>query len=160
MTAGSSSIPAVQSLLRALACGRRAAEAGTALGEGAEAIAASARSLLTVELDSVLAGQARRRFAERAEVEVVEGDWRDVLPQHGPFEFLFLDGGAWKGRPYEDGPVAVALLAKGGILLIDDMTPNRSGPDSVRSFIFEHEELEACEVLTTPQTAALVAVRR
>jgi predicted O-methyltransferase YrrM len=42
MTAGGSSIPEVQRLLRVLATGRRVAEAGTAFGEGAAAMADTA----------------------------------------------------------------------------------------------------------------------
>ena len=51
MTGGGSSIPKVQRLLAVLATGRRAAEVGTAFGEGADAIASTAASLVTVEID-------------------------------------------------------------------------------------------------------------
>ena len=160
MTGGSSSIPAVQRLLRVLAFGRRAAEAGTALGDGADAISSTARSLVTVELDPDLAAAARRRFVERSDVEVVEGDWRHVLPARGPFELLFLDGGGWKRHPHADGPLAVELLVEGGLLVVDDMTPSWEGADPVREFVFGHASLVAAEILTTPETSALVAVRR
>ncbi len=51
MTVGGSSISEVQSLLSTLAVGKRCAEAGTAFGKGAEAMARTARSLVTVEID-------------------------------------------------------------------------------------------------------------
>src|SRR5205085_552097 len=51
VTAGGSSLPAVQRLLAVLAVGRRCAETGTAFGEGAAAIASTAASLVTVERD-------------------------------------------------------------------------------------------------------------
>jgi predicted O-methyltransferase YrrM len=159
VTAGSSSRPEVQRLLRVLAAGRRAAEAGTALGEGAAAIASTAASLVTVELDPFLAGAAAQRFAGRPEIDVVCGDWRDELPPRGPFGLLFLDGGGWKRTVETDGPLAVDLLTPGGILVVDDMTPSWEGPDPVRAFVLEHPALVATEVLTTPDTSALIAVR-
>jgi len=48
---GGSSIRAVQALLRALAAGRDVAEIGTAFGEGAAAMAETARRVVTVERD-------------------------------------------------------------------------------------------------------------
>jgi predicted O-methyltransferase YrrM len=51
MTAGGWSLPEVQRLLAVLAAGRRCAEVGSAFGEGAAAIASTAASLATVELD-------------------------------------------------------------------------------------------------------------
>jgi predicted O-methyltransferase YrrM len=63
VTDGGSSIPAVQALLRVLAAGRRVAEIGTAFGEGAAAIAETARELVTVELDPARAAVARERLA-------------------------------------------------------------------------------------------------
>ena len=160
MTAGSSSIPEVRRLLAVLASGRRAAEVGTALGDGADAIASSARALVTVEVDRTLAMAAQARFAAHAHVEVVCGDWREVLPARAPFEFLFLDGGGWKQRPREEGQLAIDLLVAGGILLVDDMTPDRPGPDPVREFVFSHQQLIATEILTTRDAAALIAIRR
>jgi hypothetical protein len=41
----------------------------------------------------------------------------------------------------------------------DDLTPGREGPDSVRELLFNQPELVAVEVLLTPQTAAVLAVR-
>jgi predicted O-methyltransferase YrrM len=51
MTGGGSSLLAVQALLRLLATGRDCAELGTAFGEGAAALAETARSVVTVERD-------------------------------------------------------------------------------------------------------------
>ena len=51
VTDGGSSLPAVQALLRVLAAGHRVAEIGTAFGEGAAAMAETARELVTVEID-------------------------------------------------------------------------------------------------------------
>ena len=160
MTGGGSSIPEVRRLLATLATGRRCAEAGTAFGEGAAALASSASSVVTVELDPQRAEVARRRLADLENVELVEGDWRAELPGRGPFGLVFLDGGGFKHTPGEDGPLAVELLERGGILVVDDFTPGRTDPDAARCFLLEPPALVATEILTTPGAAAIVAVRR
>ena len=53
MTGGGSSIHEIQRLLAVLAVGRRVAEAGTAFGDETEAMAQTAKSVVTVELDPV-----------------------------------------------------------------------------------------------------------
>jgi predicted O-methyltransferase YrrM len=90
-------------------------------------------------------------------VKLLVGDWAELLPPRGPFELLFMDGAAWKG----DRAVAARMLelvAPGGLAVVDDLTPGY-GPDPVRDFFFGHSELAAVEILTTPETAALLATR-
>lgn len=156
MTAGGSSLPEVRRLLAVLATGRRVAEAGTGFGEAAAAMAETAASVVTVELDPDRAAVAVSRLARFPHVEVLVGDWREHLPPRGPFELLFLDGGGFKRTPFEDGDVAIGLLEPGALLVLDDMTPGRRAPDPVREWAFGHPELQATEVLTTPDTAALL----
>jgi predicted O-methyltransferase YrrM len=158
MTAGGSSIPEVQRLLAVLAAGKRSAELGTAFGEGAAAIASTAASLVTVERDLERVAAARKRLAGLANVELIEGDWRDALPQRAPFEFLFLDSGDWKEEPFRQR--ALDLVEPGGLLFKDDLTPDRPGPDPLRDWFFGHPSLVASEILTTPQTAAIIATKR
>jgi predicted O-methyltransferase YrrM len=158
LTGGGSSIPAVQRLLGVLAAGRRCAEAGTAFGEGAAAIASTAASLVTVEIDPERATIARTQLAGLGNVELLEGDWRELLPSHGPFELVFLDGGGVKHEPEEHLPHAVALLERNGLLVLDDFTPGRDHDDA-RKAIFSHPDLVAVEILTTPESAAIVAAR-
>jgi predicted O-methyltransferase YrrM len=155
VTGGGSSIPEVQRLLAVLSAGKRCAEIGTAFGEGAAAIASTARSLVTVESDTERVQIAAERLAGFGNAELLTGDWRDHLPARGPFELLFFDG----GRLHE-APDAVDLLAPGGLLVKDDLTPDWQGPDPVRELLFGHPELVAVEILTTPATAAVIAVRR
>jgi predicted O-methyltransferase YrrM len=155
VTGGGSSLPEVQRLLSVLAAGRRCAETGTAFGEGAAAIASTAASLVTVEQDPERAAVARERLAGLENVELFVGDWRDVLPDRAPFDFLFFDAGR-----FDEAPDAVDLLVTGGLLLKDDLTPGRPGPDPVRELLFGHPELVAVEIMTTPETAAVVAARR
>jgi predicted O-methyltransferase YrrM len=155
LTGGGSSLPAVQRLLAVLAAGRRCAETGTAFGEGAAAIASTAESLVTVESDPERAAVAAERLREFANVELVVGDWREELPRRGPFAFLFFDAGR-----LDESPEAIELLETGGLFLKDDLTPNRPGPDPVRELLFNHPDLVAAEILTTPTTAAIVAIRK
>jgi predicted O-methyltransferase YrrM len=158
MTAGGSSLPEVQRLLAVLAAGKRCAEMGTAFGEGAAAIASTAASLVTVELDPERAAAARERLAGLDNVELVEGDWRDVLPQRAPFELLFLDSGDWKEEPFRQQ--ALDLVEPGGLLVKDDLTPGRPGPDPLRDWFFGHPDLVATEILTMPAAAAILATKR
>jgi predicted O-methyltransferase YrrM len=156
VTGGGSSLPEVQRLLAVLSAGRRCAETGTAFGEGAAAIASTAASLVTVERDPDRAAVARERLRELANVELVLGDWRDVLPARAPFDFLFFDAGR-----LEESPEVVDLLAPGGLLLKDDLTPGRRvDGDPVRELLFGHPHLVAAEILSSPTTAAVIAVRR
>jgi predicted O-methyltransferase YrrM len=155
VTGGGSSLPEVQRLLAVLAAGRRCAETGTAFGEGAAAIASTAVSLVTVERDPERAAVARERLQGLDHVELFVGDWRDVLPERAPFDFLFFDAGR-----LDEAPEVIDLLTPGGLLLKDDLTPGRPGPDPVRELLFGHPELVAVEILTTPDTGAVLAVRR
>ena len=159
MTAGGSSIPEVQQLLSVLAAGRRCAEAGTAFGEGAVAMAETASSVVTVELDPERAQLARGRLAGLENVELLEGDWRALLPPRAPFELVFLDGGGVKQEPDEHLPQAVALLAPDGLLVLDDFTPGREVGDAARAAIAAHPDLVAVEILTTATSAAILAAR-
>jgi predicted O-methyltransferase YrrM len=173
LTAGGSSIPAVQRLLAVLAAGRRCAEAGTAFGEGAAALAETATSVVTVERDAKRAAIARTRLAGLDHVELLEGDWHELLPPRGPFDLLFLDAGGIKQAPQEHLPGAVGLLAPSGLLVLDDFTPAAKPPvreadrgkgsqlprDAARQAIASHPELVATEILTTPETVAIVACR-
>jgi predicted O-methyltransferase YrrM len=163
---GNSSIPEVGRLLRVVAASRpsgRLAEIGTGTGVGAAAIAGGlvgGATLVTVETDAARAAAAAELFADRPDVRVVHGDWHDVLPREAPFDVVFFDGGGWKARPFEEGPRVLELVPAGGLVVIDDLTPDWPGPDPVRTFWLETAPVEAVEILTTPATAAILAVRR
>ena len=159
MTGGAYSIPEVQRLVATLVAskpGGRVAEIGTSYGDGAAAIAAAlpaGTSFVTVELDRDRAAAARARLAGTA-AEVLEGDWRDVLPTRAPFDLVFADGGVAYDRVAE-------LLAPGGILVKDDLTPGRPvAGDPTREALLLDPRLAATEVLVTPAMSCIVAVRR
>jgi predicted O-methyltransferase YrrM len=155
VTGGGSSIPEVQALLRMLATGRDVAEIGTAFGEGAAAMAETARSVVTVELEPERARIARERLSGLANVEALEGDAYELLRGRGVFGLVFADGGAY------DWERIVELVEPGGLLVKDDLTPGRPVEgDPVREFLLRDPRLAAVEILTTPETAAIVALRR
>jgi predicted O-methyltransferase YrrM len=159
VTAGAYSIPEVQRLVATLVAskpGGRIAELGTSYGDGARAIVAAlppGATFVTAEIDSERAVQARAALAGTP-AEVLEGDWRELLPERGPFDVVFADGGV----AYDE---VADLLAPGGILIKDDMTPGRPiVGDAAREALLLDPRLEAVEVLVTPEMACIVAVRK
>jgi predicted O-methyltransferase YrrM len=159
VTAGAYSIAEVQRLVATLVASKpdgRIAEIGTSYGDGATAIAGAlgpAATFVTVELDPARAARARERLAG-TRAEVLEGDWRDVLSERGPFDVVFADGGVAYDRVAE-------LLAPGGILVKDDLTPGRAVEgDPTREALLRDPRLEATEIMVTPEMACIVAVRR
>ncbi|WP_249019498.1 O-methyltransferase [Conexibacter sp. S30A1] len=162
MTDGGSSIEAVRRLLATLVAAKphgRIAELGTAYGEGASAMVAALPSdatFVTVENDPERFRLAAQRLAG-TRAEMVLGDWRELLPERGPFDLVFLDA----GDAAESAALAISMLAPGGILVKDDLTPGRtSDGDPVRQALLGDPRLLACEIQTTASTAAIVAVRR
>ena len=89
---------------------------------------------------------------------MLHGDWHELMPTEAPFDLLFYDGGG-KQHPEVDGEQVIGLLAPGGTVVLDDLTPWRPGPDPVREFWLEHPRLVAIELLTTPKTAVILAIR-
>jgi predicted O-methyltransferase YrrM len=168
---GNSCIPAVGRLLRALAAARPGGaigETGTGCGVGAAWIVSgmdSSTTLFTVEQDEDRAMAVRRLFEPYPNVHVLHGDWRD-LGLRGPYTMLFLDGGGGKSA---DQDVALSMVESGGLIVLDDLTPESHQPpewrlpgwvDPVRSWWLHQPDIAATEILTTPATAAILAVRR
>jgi predicted O-methyltransferase YrrM len=159
-----SSILEVGRLLHVLAAQRgrtRVGEIGTGTGVGAAWIVSAllpSVPFVTVELDERRAAAAAGLFAGDENVKVLQGDWHELMPPEAPFDLLFYDGG--KQHPEVDGEEVVGLLAPGGTVVMDDLTPGRTEHDPVREFWLHHPRLAAIELLTTPQTAAIVATCR
>lgn len=85
-------------------------------------------------------------------VEALEGDWRQVA--EGTFGLVFADAGAYEWNR------VVELTEIGGFIVKDDLTPGRAiDGDPVREFLLRDSRLVATELLTTPELAAIVAVR-
>jgi predicted O-methyltransferase YrrM len=172
-----SSIREVGRLLGVLAASRprgRLAEIGTGTGVGAAWVASSLgpeASFVTVEADDDRAAACTRLFADQPQVRVLHGDWHDVLPPEAPFDLLFFDGGGWKRSPpaqmRAESERALELVAAEGVVVLDNLTPEHlwpadgpSWPDALREFWLGSEALAATEVLTTPDSSAILAVKR
>jgi predicted O-methyltransferase YrrM len=172
-----SSIPEIGRLLGLFVAQRRRgrfAEIGTGCGVGTAWMASALDPegmLVTVEADEERAAAVGRLFSEHPNVRVLHGDWHELLPGEGPFDLLFFDGGQWK-RHWEgvdtrgESERALSLVPSGGVVVIDDLTPEplwpeewRGNPDPVRVFWLGDPRLRATEILTTPRTAAILAVK-
>jgi predicted O-methyltransferase YrrM len=154
VTDGGSSIREVRALLRVLAAGKDVAELGTAFGEGAASLAETARTVVTVERDPERAAVARARLAGIENVELLEADCYEALRDRGPFGLVFADGGAY------DWEAILALVAPGGLIVKDDLAPGRPvAGDPVREFLLRDPRVAAVEILTTPETAAIIATK-
>src|SRR5688500_11657777 len=130
----SCSLPEVGPLLAMLAAGcvgGRIGEVGTGVGYGTAWMLSALpidASIITVELDPERAAAAAELFAHAPRVTVVCGDWRDAIPQHGPYDLLFADGGGLSQLLEQ----CIDLLKIGGRLLVDDVTPRKAlPPDSI-----------------------------
>lgn len=177
MDFGRSSIREVGRLLGALAASRpsgRLAEIGTGTGVGASWIASTMgadASFVTVEIDDARAAACAELFAAVGNMRVLHGDWHDVLPPEAPFDLLFFDGGGWKRSPPQqmraESDRALELVAPGGVVAMDNLTPEHlwpaerpRWPDALRQHWLGSDALVATEVLTTPDSSAILAVKR
>ena len=89
---------------------------------------------------------------------MLHGDWHELMPPEAPFDLLFYDGGG-KQHPEVDGEYVVGLLAPGATIVMDDLTPGRTSTIRTR-VLAPPPEIAAIELLTTPETAAIVGTRR
>lgn len=162
----SSSTVEVGRLLRLLASQVRqgvVGEIGTGVGVGAAWMAsglASGVSLVTVEVDPGRAAVARDLLGDCPSATVLSGDWRAILP-YGPFALLFADGG--KAKQHEPDAL-IAAMRPGGLIVLDDLTPEEHWPpewrgtiDPVREFWLNDPRLVATELLVTPRSAVILA---
>jgi len=172
-----SSIREVGRLLGALAASRpnaRLAEIGTGTGCGAAWIASlmgPEASFMTVEVDDERAAACADLFAAFPNVRVLHGDWHEALPPEAPFDLLFFDGGGWKRSPptqmRAESERALELVAPGGLVAMDNLTPEHlwpadgpTWPDALRELWLGDDRLVSTEVLTTPDSSAILAVKR
>jgi predicted O-methyltransferase YrrM len=158
----------VGALLRLLAAtkpGGSVAESGTGAGVGAAWLLSgmdAAARLVTVEREATLATVAAELLAADPRARVLAGDWR-LLTDEAPVDLFFCDGGG-KRDAVDD---VVALLAPGGVLVLDDFEPASSWPplyrgelDTLRLAYLQHPALVAHEIRVSDTIACVVGVRR
>ena len=149
--------PEAGRLLQVLAGQRgrtRVAEIGTDCGVGSAWILSALDPeipFVTVELDAQRAAEAAELLAGDENATVLQGDWQDALPREAPFDLLFADGG--KSKYHEK---LLGLLAPGGTLVMDDLTPGYAGPDPIRELWLGHPRLIAAELRISPREAVIV----
>jgi predicted O-methyltransferase YrrM len=174
-----SSRPEVGRLLRTLVAGvqaGRVGEMGTGTGVGSAWMVSAlgpGGTLVTVDNDAECAAAAARLFADLPNVRVLHADSTALLA-HGPFDLLFVDGGGGvKGTPDGDRQVGtsdalapvLAAMRPGGIIVLDDLTPEAAWPtewhgqpDPTRELWLNDPRLAAVEVIVDPSAGPRSAV--
>lgn len=141
-------------LAAAVPAGARILELGTGTGVGTAWIVAglgerSDVEVVTVESDKARAGLVRTLPWPPA-VLVQLGDAVALLPKLGSFDLIFADApaGKWEGLP-----LTVSALRPGGVLVVDDMTPQewwepeqQQKQAEVRSTLLGHPDLVSVEL--------------
>lgn len=110
--------------------GCRALEIGTGAGVGTAWLLDgmdATSTLLTIDPDEAVSGLARKHLAGDPRVTFLNDDAGRVLrgSRLGPFDLIFADAGPGK---YELVSETIALLAPGGIYVVDDMLPQPDWP--------------------------------
>jgi len=132
----------------------RVAEIGTGCGVGSAWILSALDAevpFVTVELDGQRAAETAELLAGDENATVLQGDWQEVLPGEAPFDLLFADGGRSK---YHEA--LLGLLAPGGTLFLDDLTPGYERRDPVRELWLGHARLVAVELQVSPREAVIL----
>lgn len=160
-------------LLRSLAAARpggNIGEIGTGPGVSTawlvSGMAADSR-LVSCDIDETLVASARRFFAEYRNVEIVQGDWEEVLAPRGPFDLLFFDANAQTVLSSPDGwDRTIDCLKLGGQVVLDDLFPIELWPDAwkgmsdhKREFCLANDRLIGLEVRTSATTVSVVGTR-
>lgn len=168
----SACIPQVGRLLQVLAAskpGGRIGEQGSGAGVGTAWLASgltAGAQLVSVELNPRFADAVRHLVADYPSVTIHTGDWHEVMSSSEPYDLLFLDATPHADLVYENWDSMTELVAIGGQIVMDDLTPVSLWPadwdniaDYKREFAFANPRVVGTEVLTTPTTAALIVTR-
>ena len=151
--------PETGRLLQVLAAQRgrgRVAEIGAGCGVGSAWILSTLppeATFVTVEPDSRRAAAVAKLLAGDKHARVIPAGWQEALPGEAPFDLLFADGG---GQAMKTDEALLGLLAPGGTLVFDDLTPGRPGPDPVRDLWLGHPRLLAVELQVSAREAIIV----
>ena len=138
----------------------RVGEIGTGAGVGTAWLASALPpgvALVTAERDERLARAAGELFADDPDVDVLEGDWRERLSPHAPFDLVFVDADDAK----DDPDAVLALASPGATIVLDDFSAGWEGVvDPRRDRWLGHPRLVAVELGTAEGARAIVAVVR
>jgi predicted O-methyltransferase YrrM len=122
---------------------------------------------LAAEFDFTLASAAAQLFVNVDNVQVLNEDWKKSFKQNGPFDLLFSDGGGVGSSDQTLWQSVVDLLAPGGILVIDDLTPEelwpddwQGQPDSKRELAFVSNLFTSSEIRIRHDVSALLMVKK
>lgn len=167
------SIPQVGRLLASLVASRpggRFAEQGTGAGIGTAWMASALTddaTLVSVELDPRLAEAVTALFRELPNVEIRQGDCREVLAGEPPFDLVFMDAVAWELLPPESWDAVLETVKVGGMIVFDDLKPIEQWPaewseqvDRKREFALHNPRVQGAEVQTSATESALIVTRR
>lgn len=116
-------------------------ETGTYYGEMIAAVKSNFDRVYSIEFDPELAGRAKRRFADDARVQILEGDSQKVLPELlktiAEPALFWLDAGYWGWANLARDPerlsaeveAALSHPVRGHVVLMDDarMLDGRNG---------------------------------
>lgn len=161
-----SSLPEVGRLLAVLTAALphgRIAEIGTGCGVGTAWMASSLHTdatVVTIDTNADYVNAVRHLFADDPRIQVLHGDWRE-LRAYAPVQLLFADGGHVKA---EHPDAVIDLVARGGLVVLDDLTPEEYWPeewkgqvDVTREFWLNTARVVATEIRVTERHAVIVA---
>lgn len=119
-------------------------------------------TIVTVDSNADYAQAASELFVDEPSIQVLYGDWRK-LAEYGPFQLLFADGGRVK---VEHPDIVIDYMSRGGIMVLDDLTPEahwpdewKDQPDNIREFWLNSPRVAATEIRVTDRQIVIVAAR-
>ncbi|KOR90257.1 O-methyltransferase [Paenibacillus solani] len=138
-------------------------EIGTGLGVSTSwivsSMSANSSNLISIDNQQDYVGAIKPLFTQY-NVEFIVADWKEIINK-GPFDFVFADAADAKSTYAQE---LFKLLKVGGVLIMDDLTPEEYWPaewrgkrDVVRDYWLNHPKLAATEILLTPQQAVIIA---
>ncbi|NLT29927.1 MAG: cytidine deaminase [Propionibacterium sp.] len=140
------------------------AECGSGCGVGAAWLrtgAPASTKVLTAEVNADLAQGVQDLFADDP-IDVINADWAS-LGEHGPFSLVFMDGEIAGEVGLDE---VLALVAPGGIIVLDDFVPAECWPpmvdgrvDTLRQSWLGDARLTSTEVRVADDAAVLICVR-
>lgn len=135
-------------------------ELGTGCGVGTAWMASSsAADLYSIDHDAALISRVQSLFSHQPRIHLLCGDWTRAL-DYGPFRLIFVDVKAAKASADQ----VVTACGPGGLVLLDDLTPEelwpddwKGKPDNVREQWLHHPQLKSLEIRTSRQHSAILA---